>query len=117
MTVSPIPALPDMDGKTTAVFGSYVLASTAAGQEVLRDRWVILEGDRIAAVSESRPNQADLVIDRPGRFVLPGLMNLHNHCFSEAIAAATPRTASASGTIRALSIRCFCPFRRPDWTS
>ncbi|MBU2960762.1 amidohydrolase family protein [Citreicella sp. C3M06] len=86
MTVSPIPALPNMDGKTTAVFGSYVLASTAAGQEVLRDRWVILEGDRIAAVSESRPSQADMVMDRPGRFVLPGLMNLHNHCFSEAIA-------------------------------
>ena len=86
MTVSPISALPDMDGKTTAVFGSYVLASGAEGQEVLRDRWVILEGDRIAAVSESRPYQADLVIDRPGRFVLPGLMNLHNHCFSEAIA-------------------------------
>ncbi|WP_240989625.1 amidohydrolase family protein [Salipiger mangrovisoli] len=86
MTVSPIPALPDMDGKTTAVFGSYVLASGTAGQEVLRDHWVILEGDQIAAVSESRPSQADVVLDRPGRFVLPGLMNLHNHCFSEAIA-------------------------------
>jgi len=26
------------------------------------------------------------VFDRPGHFVLPGLMNLHNHCFSEAVA-------------------------------
>lgn len=80
------PTLPDTRGKTTAVFGSYVLAHGAEGQEVLRDHWVILEDDRIAAITESRPAQADHVIDRPGRFVLPGLMNLHNHCFSEAIA-------------------------------
>jgi len=46
---------------------------------------VLLEGDRIAAVGPSRPI-ADLVYDKPGRFVLPGLMNLHNHCFSEQVA-------------------------------
>lgn len=86
MAVSQIPTLPDMADKTTAVFGSYVLAKGPAGQEVLRDHWVILEGDKIAGVSKSRPSQADFAIDRPGRFVLPGLMNLHNHCFSEAIA-------------------------------
>ncbi|MDK3018870.1 amidohydrolase family protein [Pseudodonghicola flavimaris] len=86
MTVSPISPLPATAGRTTAVFGSYVLAGAPGATEVLRDRWVILEGDRIAAVSESRPASADLVLDRPGRFVLPGMMNLHNHCFSEAIA-------------------------------
>lgn len=86
VTHSQISPLPETDGKTTAIFGTYVLADGPAGQEVLRDKWVILEGDRIAAISESRPAQADHVIDRPGRFVLPGLMNLHNHCFSEAIA-------------------------------
>ncbi len=26
------------------------------------------------------------MFDKPGRFVLPGLLNLHNHCFSEAVA-------------------------------
>lgn len=82
----PIPALPDMSRKTTAVFGAYVLEDAPEGQRVARDRWVILEGDRIAAIADSRPAGADEVIDRPGRFVLPGLMNLHNHCFSEAIA-------------------------------
>ena len=86
LTRSQTPTLPDTRSKTTAVFGSYVLAHGAEGQEVLRDHWVILEDDRIAAITESRPAQADHVIDRPGRFVLPGLMNLHNHCFSEAIA-------------------------------
>ncbi|WP_216850832.1 amidohydrolase family protein, partial [Acidisphaera sp. L21] len=70
---------------TTAIFGSYVLARRDGEQDVLRDHWVLLEGKRIAAVQPNRP-MADQVFDRPGRFVLPGLMNLHNHCFSEAVA-------------------------------
>ena len=70
---------------TTAIFGSYVLSRHDGEQTVLRDRWVLLEGRRIAAITASRP-QADQVFDRPGRFVLPGLMNLHTHCFSEAVA-------------------------------
>ena len=43
---------------------------------------------RAAASPRSRPTRprADQVFDRPGRFVLPGLLNLHNHCFSEAVA-------------------------------
>ena len=68
-----------------AIFGAYVLARRDGAQDVLRDRWVLLEGNRIAAISHDRP-AADVVFDRPGRFILPGLMNLHNHCFSEAIA-------------------------------
>ncbi|MFV0473810.1 MAG: hypothetical protein ACK5MQ_06315, partial [Pikeienuella sp.] len=86
MTLSPIRPLPDMSGETTAVFGAYVLVPGEGGQQVLTDRWVILEGDRIAAISPVRPAGADIVIDRPWRLVLPGLMNLHNHWFSEAIA-------------------------------
>ena len=70
---------------TTAIFGSYVLARRDGAQHVLRDHWVLLEGKRIAAVTPSRPH-ADNVFDRPGRFILPGLLNLHNHCYSEAIA-------------------------------
>ena len=70
---------------STAVFGSYVLARHDGVQTVLRDHWVLLEGTRIAAVTAGRP-AADRVFDRPGQFVLPGLLNLHNHCFSEAVA-------------------------------
>ena len=70
---------------TIAIFGSYVLSRKDGAQEVLRDHWVLLEGKRIAAVTRDRPS-ANEVFDRPGRFVLPGLMNLHNHCFSEAVA-------------------------------
>ncbi|WP_342363837.1 amidohydrolase family protein [Terrarubrum flagellatum] len=68
-----------------AIFGSYVLSRKDNAQNVLRDHWVLLEGDRIAAVTRDRPH-ADEIFDRPGRFVLPGLLNLHNHCFSEAVA-------------------------------
>ena len=71
---------------TTGIFGSFVLVRREGVQAVLRDHWVVLEGRRIAAVTPSRPAHADRLYDRPGRFVLPGLMNLHNHCFSEAVA-------------------------------
>jgi cytosine/adenosine deaminase-related metal-dependent hydrolase len=70
---------------TIAIFGSYVLSRKDGAQEVLRDHWVLLEGNRIAAVTRDRPS-ADQVFDKPGRFVLPGLLNMHNHCFSEAVA-------------------------------
>jgi cytosine/adenosine deaminase-related metal-dependent hydrolase len=68
-----------------AIYGSYVLTRRDRVQEVLRDHWVLIEGKAIAAVTRQRP-AADEVFDRPGRFILPGLLNLHNHCFSEAVA-------------------------------
>ena len=71
---------------TIGIFGSFVLVRREGAQLVLRDHWVLLEDARIAAVTASRPTHADRLYDRPGRFVLPGLMNLHNHCFSEAVA-------------------------------
>jgi cytosine/adenosine deaminase-related metal-dependent hydrolase len=89
-------AVPVSSNVTTAIFGSYVLARKDGAQLVLCDHWVLLEGDRIAAVTPTRPAGADRVYDRPGRFVLPGLMNLHNHCFSEAVA----RTHSEDGAGR-----------------
>jgi cytosine/adenosine deaminase-related metal-dependent hydrolase len=70
---------------TIAIFGSYVLSRKDGAQDVLRDHWVLLEGDRIAAVTRHRPSASE-VHDKPGRFILPGLLNLHNHCFSEAVA-------------------------------
>ena len=70
---------------TIAIFGSYVLSRRDGVQGVLRDRWVLLEGNRIAAITPERPSATE-IHDRPGRFILPGLLNLHNHCFSEAVA-------------------------------
>jgi len=80
---------------TTAIFGSYVLSRKDGAQQVLRDHWVLIEGTRIAAVTPDKPSAAE-VFDRPGRFILPGLLNLHNHIFSEAIA----RTLTEDGNGR-----------------
>lgn len=63
-----------------AVFGSHVLTE----QGIVADRWVLVEGAKIVAVTPDRPS-ADTVLDAPGRLVLPGLMNLHNHCLSEMV--------------------------------
>jgi cytosine/adenosine deaminase-related metal-dependent hydrolase len=73
------------ESATTAIFGSYVLTERDGEQVILRDHWVVTKGRHIAAITTQRP-RADIVLDQPGRFVLPGLMNLHNHCFSEAVA-------------------------------
>lgn len=70
---------------TVALFGSWILARRDGRPAIERDSWVLIEGDRIAAITPDRP-AADTTYDRPGHLVLPGLMNLHNHCFSEAIA-------------------------------
>jgi cytosine/adenosine deaminase-related metal-dependent hydrolase len=70
---------------SSAIFGSYVLVRRDGSQHVLKDHWVLIEDKKIAAVLPDRPH-ADHISDRPGRFVLPGLLNLHNHCFSEAVA-------------------------------
>jgi cytosine/adenosine deaminase-related metal-dependent hydrolase len=79
-----------------------VLVRRDGVQEVLRDHWVVVEGKRIAAVTPARPARADRAYDRPGRFVLPGLMNLHNHCFSEAVART--RTEDGAGRKNSQSI-------------
>ncbi|MFC0406812.1 amidohydrolase family protein [Roseomonas elaeocarpi] len=85
-----------LDPGKTAIFGSYVLAEVEGQPRVLRDHWVLTEGREIAAVTPTKPEGAEIVFDAPGRFVLPGLMNLHNHCFSEAVA----RTHSEDGAGR-----------------
>ena len=69
--------------KTSAIHGAWVLALEQGEPRLLSDRWVVTEGTAISAISRSRPSQADVVIDRPGLLVLPGLINMHNHCFSE----------------------------------
>jgi cytosine/adenosine deaminase-related metal-dependent hydrolase len=78
-----------------AIFGSHVLSRKDGVQQVLRDHWVLLEGSRVAAITRDKPAAAE-VFDKPGRFVLPGLLNLHNHVFSEAIA----RTLTEDGNGR-----------------
>ena len=46
------------------------------------ERHLVLEGDRIAEVAETRPGGdggADVVVDARGRFVMPGFVDAHVH--------------------------------------
>ena len=74
---------------------------------MVADRWVLVGGSKIAAVNASRP-AAERVLDRPGRFVLPGLLNLHNHSYSEAIARTHTEDGGGRGTTAASSTPCCC---------
>ncbi len=95
-----------------AIFGSFVLADVEGAPTVLRDRWVVTEGSRIAAITASRPDAADIVLDAPGRFVLPGLLNLHNHCFSEAIARTHTEDGAARRNGRSIVYTVLLPLSR-----
>ena len=96
---------------STALFASYLLAHEDGRQTVLRDRWVLIEGKRIAAITASRPSAAT-VLDRPGRFVLPGLMNLHNHAYSEAIARSLTEDGNARKRNRSIVYTVLMPLSR-----
>jgi cytosine/adenosine deaminase-related metal-dependent hydrolase len=89
-----------------AIFGSHVLTPDG----VVADQWVLTQGRQIVAVTPTRPS-ADLVLDQPGRFVLPGLLNLHNHCFSEMVVRNRTEDG-ASGDEASLVYRLLMPLSR-----
>ncbi|HTR86357.1 MAG TPA: amidohydrolase family protein [Reyranella sp.] len=67
-----------------AVRARWALVHEEGAARIVTDRWIVAEGDRIAAIVADKPS-AEIVIDRPDLFVLPGLINLHNHVFTEAL--------------------------------
>ena len=68
-----------------AVRARWALVHVDGGPRVVADRWIVVEGDRIAAITGEQPGGVDVVVDRPNLFVLPGLINLHNHVFTESL--------------------------------
>ena len=67
---------------TTAIRARWVATWEDGARRIETDRWVVVEGARIAALADARPAGADVVIDRPDALVVPGLMNMHNHGIS-----------------------------------
>ncbi len=67
--------------RTTALRGQYVWALDAGRPTLLRDRYVIVEGNSIAGLSKDRPS-ADHLIEMDQAFIFPGFLNLHNHVLS-----------------------------------
>ena len=68
--------------ESIAIRARWVLLPDGAGQRVETDRWVLVEGGCVAAVTGDRPGGADRTIDVPDALVLPGFVNLHNHGIS-----------------------------------
>jgi cytosine/adenosine deaminase-related metal-dependent hydrolase len=68
--------------KTMAIKATYVWAMEGSEPAVLRDRWVVIEGGRIDAIAKRPPAGVDRIVDAGEAFILPGLLNLHNHIIS-----------------------------------
>lgn len=68
-----------------AVRARWALVFEEGETRVVADRWIVVEGDKIAAIARERPDGAAAVVDHADLFVLPGFINLHNHVFTEAL--------------------------------
>ena len=68
--------------ETIAIRARWVLVPDGARQRIETDRWVLVEGGCVAAVTRDRPGGADRVVDAADALVLPGFVNLHNHGIS-----------------------------------
>src|SRR5262249_38370473 len=81
---------PSGHGRPLAI--THVTVIDATGAPPLPDRPVIVEGDRIAAVDTAAraaiPKRAE-VIDGSGKFLIPGLWDMHGH-LTDATEAAFP---------------------------
>lgn len=81
----PAPAQTDggaQAGEPTAFVGVHVLPMTDPGEPVLRDRTVLVRGDRIERIgprSEVSVPEGVRRIDGEGRYLLPGMAELHGH--------------------------------------
>jgi imidazolonepropionase-like amidohydrolase len=63
----------------TALAFTHVTVIDATGVAPQADRTVLISGDRIASISQSPPPNDARVIDGPGKFLIPGLCDMHVH--------------------------------------
>ena len=68
--------------KRTVISGRWILAGTDNGPELVENRYVVVEGSTIVAVTGEPPADADDAIELDQALVLPGFVNIHNHSFS-----------------------------------
>lgn len=65
------------------IHAGMVIAFRAGAHRLLRDGWVVVEGNRIAALSGVRPEgRFDQVLDLPHALLTPGLIDMHAHMTS-----------------------------------
>jgi 5-methylthioadenosine/S-adenosylhomocysteine deaminase len=65
--------------RITAIEASYVVVPRDGSQSVVRDKTVVIEGDRIKEIVDRYEGPADLRIPAEGRLLSPGFINGHTH--------------------------------------
>ncbi|WP_270935154.1 chlorohydrolase family protein [Falsiroseomonas oryzae] len=65
--------------RTTLIRGQWVVAFDGTDHRIISPGVVVYRGDRIIHVGRDWDGQADEVIDRPYRLVIPGLISTHAH--------------------------------------
>jgi cytosine/adenosine deaminase-related metal-dependent hydrolase len=65
--------------KITAIEATYVLVPENGSQTVVRDKTVVVEGDRIKQICDHYEGPADRRIKAEGRLLSPGFINCHTH--------------------------------------
>ncbi|GIF77275.1 amidohydrolase family protein [Asanoa siamensis] len=92
------------DDAVTAI--THVTVIDATGAPAKRDMTVLLRGDRIIAVEPSRVAGAvpgAHVVDGRGRYLIPGLANMHNHTFDGAEIEVPLHVVNGVTTVRDMS--------------
>ena len=87
--------------------------AAAKGHVYLQDADVAFTGDRIVHVGPNFPGTADHVVDGRGRFVMPGLVNVHSHPLSEPMNKGF-LDELGSPALYMSSLFEFMPIHRPD---
>ncbi|GIF66185.1 amidohydrolase [Asanoa ishikariensis] len=101
---SATPRVPSAADRVTAI--THVTVIDATGAPANRDMTVLLRDGRVLAVEPSRrvgvPVGAD-VIDGRGKFLIPGLANMHNHTFDGEAIEPPLNIANGITTVREMS--------------
>ncbi|GAA1877454.1 amidohydrolase family protein [Asanoa iriomotensis] len=101
---SATPRVPAAADRMTAI--THVTVIDATGAPAQRDMTVLLRGGRILAVEPSRRVGAlpgAHVIDGRGKFLIPGLANMHNHTFDGAAIELPLHIVNGVTTVRDMS--------------
>jgi 8-oxoguanine deaminase len=86
-----------MRPRRTLFKNAMVVATMDDAASEIRDGYVLVEGDRVAAVGAAAdcPTTADEVIDLSGHVLMPGLINTHHHMY-QSLTRAVPAAQDAS---------------------
>jgi imidazolonepropionase-like amidohydrolase len=101
--VTLLPPFPTQAQPLVAIHAGH-LVDTEKG-EVLTDRWIVIQGDKVASVlpGSAKPPAGARVLDLSDSTVLPGLIDCHSHLIGEIQSASVSAPLERSGAQDAFS--------------